>query len=177
LKIERFGANIFGGKLDGSAFVDLTKGLNYRAGFLIKGLSMATLCERIEPIKGFISGKVDGIATFKGTGIGLPHLIGMADFWSYAAPNEKTMISKEFLQKIGGPSVRAYLGNRNFDNGVLSLYLQNGDMIFKQMEISNRNFFGIKDLDVKVAPFNNRIAVDKFLWAITEAALRAKEKK
>ena len=177
LKIERFGANIFGGKLDGSAFVDLTKGLNYRAGFLIKGLSMATLCERIEPIKGFISGKVDGIATFKGTGTGLPHLIGMADFWSYAAPNEKTMISKEFLQKIGGPSVRAYLGNRSFDNGVLSLYLQNGDMIFKQMEISNRNFFGIKDLDVKVAPFNNRIAVDKFLWAITEAALRAKEKK
>ena len=177
LKIERFGANIFGGKLDGSAFVDLSKGLNYRAGFLIKGLSMATLCEGIEPIKGFISGKVDGIATFKGTGTGLSHLIGMADFWTYAAPNEKTLISKEFLQKIGGPSVRSYLGNRNFDNGVLSLYLQNGDLIFKQLEISNRNFFGIKDLDVKVAPFNNRIAVDKFLWAITEAAQRAKEKK
>ena len=177
LKIERFGGNIFGGELDGSAFVDLSKGLNYRAGFLIKGLSMATLCDRIEPIKGFISGKVDGIATFKGSGTGLSHLIGMADFWTYAAPNEKTMISKEFLQKIGGPSVRSYLGNRSFDNGVLSLYLQNGDMIFKQLEISNRNFFGVKDLDVKVAPFNNRIAVDKFLWAITEAALRAKEKK
>ena len=36
LKIERFGANIFGGRLEGSAFVDLSKGLNYRAGFLIK---------------------------------------------------------------------------------------------------------------------------------------------
>jgi hypothetical protein len=177
LKIERFGANIFGGRLDGSAFVDLSKGLNYRAGFLIKELSMATLCQGIESIKGFISGKVDGIATFKGTGTGLSHLIGMADFWTYSAGNEKTMISKEFLQKIGGPSVRFYLGNRSFDMGTMSLYLQNGDLVFKQLEISNRNFFGVKDLDVKVAPFNNRIAVDKFLWAITEAAQRAEEKK
>jgi hypothetical protein len=30
---------------------------------------------------------------------------------------------------------------------------------------------------VKVVPFNNRIALDKFLWSITEAAQRPKEKK
>jgi hypothetical protein len=59
----------------------------------------------------------------------------------------------------------------------MSLYLQKGDLIFKELEISNRSLFGITDLSVKVMPFNNRIALDKFLWSITEAAQRPKEKK
>jgi len=33
------------------------------------------------------------------------------------------------------------------------------------------------DLSIKVAPLNNRIALDNFLWTITEAAERAKKKK
>jgi hypothetical protein len=177
LNIERFGANIFGGRFEGSGLLDLSKGLDYRAGFIIQGLSMATLCERIEPIRGFISGKVDGVANFKGSGAGLSHLMGMADFWTYSSGNEKTMISKEFLQKIGGPSLKTYLGNRRFNKGIMSLYLQKGDLIFKELEISNRNFFGVTDLSVKVVPFNNRIALDKFLWSVTEAAQRPKEKK
>jgi hypothetical protein len=177
LNIERFGANIFGGRFEGSGLLDLSKGLDYRAGFIIQGLSMATLCERIEPIRGFISGKADGVANLKGSGAGLSHLIGMADFWTYSSGNEKTMISKEFLQKIGGASLKTYLGNRRFNKGIMSLYLQKGDLIFKELEISNRNFFGVTDLSVKVVPFNNRIALDKFLWSITEAAQRPKEKK
>jgi hypothetical protein len=177
LNIDRFSASIFGGRFEGSGLLDLSKGLDYRAGFMIQGLSLATLCERIEPIRGFMSGKVDGIASFKGSGTGLSHLIGMADFWTYSSGNEKTMISKEFLQKIGGPSLKTYLGNRRFNKGIMSLYLQKGDLIFKELEISNRNFFGVTDLSVKVVPFNNRIALDKFLWSVTEAAQRPKEKK
>jgi hypothetical protein len=50
-------------------------------------------------------------------------------------------------------------------------------LIFKELEISNKNFLGITDLSVKVAPLSNRIAIDQFLWTITEAAERAKEKK
>lgn len=177
LNIERFGANIFGGRFEGSGLLDLAKGLDYRAGFIIQGLSMATLCEQIEPIRGFISGKVDGVANLKGSGAGLSHLIGMADFWTYSSGNEKTMISKEFLQKVGGPAVKTYLGDRRFNKGIMSLYLQKGDLIFKELEIVNRNFFGVTDLSVKVVPFNNRIAVEKLLWSVTEAAQRPKEKK
>ena len=118
LNIERFGANIFGGKLEGSALLDLSKGLDYRAGFIIKDLSMATLCERIEPIKGFISGKVDGIGKLQGV---WSRDSPISSGWPISGPiplgNEKTMISKEFLQKIGGPSVKAYLGNRRFNKG------------------------------------------------------------
>jgi hypothetical protein len=177
LNIGRFSGNIFGGMLNGSAVIDISDGLYYRAGIILKGLSLTKLCEGIEPIKGYISGKVDGIANVKGSGTGISQLIGKADFWTYSTDNEKTKISREFLHKIGGPSLKTYLGDRSFDKGIMSLYLQNGFVIFKELEISNRNFLGIKDLSIKVAPFNNKIAIDHLMWTITEAAQRAMGKK
>jgi hypothetical protein len=173
LTVGRFSSNIFGGMLNGSAVIDISNGLHYRAGIILKGLSLTKLCDGIEPIKGYISGKVDGIANIKGSGIGISQLIGKADFWTYSTDNEKTKISREFLHKIGGPSLKTYLGDRSFDKGIMSLYLQNGFVIFKELEISNRNFLGIKDLSIKVAPFNNKIAIDHLMWTITEAAQRA----
>lgn len=127
-------------------------------------------------LDGYISGKVDGIANLKGSGTGISQLIGKADLWTYSTGNEKTKISREFLQKIGGPSLKTYLGDRRFDKGIMRLYLQDGFVIFKELEISNRNLIGITDLSVKVAPFNNRIALDYLMWTITEAAQRVEEK-
>ena len=177
LNIGRFSGNIFGGRLNGSAVVDVSEDLNYRAGILLEGLSLTKLCDGIEPIKGYISGKVDGIASLKGKGTGISQLIGKADFWTYSTKEEKTKISREFLQRVGGPSLGAYLRDRNFDKGIMSLYLQNGFIIFKELEMSNRNLLGMTDLSVKVAPLSNRIAIDHLMWSITEAAQRAKEKK
>jgi len=176
LNIGHFSGNIFGGRIDGSAMIDISNGLSYRAGFVLKGLSLTELCNGIEPIKGYISGKVDGIGIFKGTAAGLSRLAGKADFWTYSAGTEETKISKDFLQKLGGVSLKAYLGDRKFDKGVMSLYLQNGFVTFEELEISNRNFLGITDLSVKVAPFNNRIAIDHLMSSITEAAQRAQKK-
>jgi hypothetical protein len=175
--IERFSANIFGGKLNGSAIMDLSKGFDCRIGFLVKGMSLKRLCDGIDPIKGFMSGKIDGIGSLKASGVGISKLMGMADFWTYSAEGEKTMISKEFLQKVGGPSLKAYLRNRNFDKGILTLYLKDGGLIFRDLEISNRNFLGMTDLSVKVAPMSNRIGLDHLLWTIAEAGERAKKKK
>jgi len=62
--------------------------------------------------------------------------------------------------------------DRSFSKGVMNLYLQNGFVIFKELEISNRNLLGMNDLSVKVAPFNNRIGIDHLMWTITEAAQR-----
>jgi hypothetical protein len=177
LNINHFSGNIFGGMLNGSAMIDISNGLHYRAGVILKRLSLTKLCEGIEPIKGYISGKVDGVANIKGTGVGISKLIGKADSWSYSTDNEKTKISKEFLHKIGGPSLKTYLGDRSFDKGIMSLYLQDGFIIFRELEISNRNLLGMKDLSVKVVPFNNKIAIGHLMWTITEAAQRAKEKK
>ncbi len=174
--VERFSANIFGGKLSGSAVIDISNGLQYKAGLLVKGLSLRKLCDSIKPLKGFISGKLDGVGMFKGSGTGLSALIGKADFWTYPTHDEKTIISKEFLQKIAGASMKAYLGNRPFDKGVMTVYVQNGDLTFEELEISNRNLLGMTDLSIKVAPFSNRIALNDFLWSITEAAERTKKK-
>jgi hypothetical protein len=176
LKIDRISANIFGGRMYGSALVDISGDVNYRAGILLEQVSLTELCRAIEPIKGYISGKVDGIATIKGSGMGLSRLIGKADLWTYSSGGEKTRISKEFLQKVGGTSLKTYLGDRSFNKGIMNLYLQNGFVIFRELEISNRNLLGINDLSVKVAPFNNRIGIDHLMWTITEAAQRAKSK-
>jgi hypothetical protein len=176
LNFERFSGTIFGGRVYGSAVVDMSNGFRYRGGVLLKGLSLKTLCEEIEPIKGYISGNIDGVAQFKGFGTGISQIIGKADFWTYSTDNEKTKISREFLRKIGGPSLKTYIGERRFDKGIMSLYVQNGFLIFNELEISNRNFFGLRDLSIKVMPFNNRIAIDHLMWTITEAAQRAKEK-
>lgn len=176
LNIPRFDASIFAGKMTGSASIDISDGLNYRAGMIAKEISLTRLCEDIGPIKGYLSGRVDGEALLRGKGAGTTGIIGKADFWAYSAAGEKTKISREFLQKVGGPSVKAYLGERPFDKGIISLYLQSGFLIFKEMEISHKNLLGITDLSVKVAPFNNRIALDHLMATIAEAAERAKEK-
>ncbi len=174
LKINRFSAKMFGGKVYGTGFADLSDGLSYRGGIIADGVSLTQLCEEMPPIKGYISGKIDGIAAIKGTGAGLTNIKGKADFWTYSTDGERTRISREFLEKIGGPQVRAYLGERKFNRGIMGLYIQNGFIIFRELEISNRNLVGITDLSVKVAPLNNRIAIDHLMWTITEAAQRAK---
>jgi hypothetical protein len=175
LNIGKVSANIFGGTLEGSAVVGLSGGLEYRAGFIVDGLSLRKLCDNIGPIRGYISGKVGGVADFKSSGDGITGLIGKADFWTYATEDEKTMISKEFLRKVGGPAVKTYLGDRSFDKGIVDIYIRKGFLIFRDLEISHRNFLGIRDLSIKVAPFNNRIRIGDLLWSITEAAQRAKK--
>jgi hypothetical protein len=176
LNVDRFSGKIFGGSLNGSAAVGISNGISYRAGFLVEGMSLTELCDGIEPIKGYISGKVNAVGNIKGSGAGTADLIGKADIWTYSTRDEKTKISKEFLKKMGGPSVKAYLGDRKFDKGEMIVYLQNGYFIFEELEISNRNIFGVRDLSIKVAPHSNRIAIDHLMWSIVEAAGRAKEK-
>jgi len=177
LNIRHFDATIFEGRLIGSALVDVSDGLWYRAGLLIKGLSMTKLCDSIPPIRGYISGKVDGIAQIKGSGKGISQLIGRADFWTYSTENEKTEISREFLQKVGGTSLKMYMMDRPYDKGIMGLYIKDGFIIFKELEISNKNLVGIKDLSVKVVPLNNKISIEHLMWTIIEAGHRAKKKK
>ncbi len=175
LTISHLSAKMFEGDLYGAAAVDLYPKPGYRAGVVVDGISLTRLCEDITPIRGYISGKVDGIMALMGTDAGISGLIGKMDFWTYADKTERTRISREFLEKIGGPQVRAYLGERKFDRGIMSAYLQNGYLVFRALEISNRNFFGMTDLSVKVAPLNNRISIDHLMWTIVEAAQRAKK--
>jgi len=175
LNINHISANMFGGRLYGAAVVEYAQGLAYRAGMLADGISLTSLCDEIIPIKGYLSGRINGIAALKGRGANLNNIIGKADLWTYSDSSERTLMSREFLEKLGGPQVKAYLGERKFDRGIMSLYIQDGDFIFNDLEISNRNFIGMTDLMVKVAPLNNRVSIDHLLWTITTAAQRARK--
>jgi hypothetical protein len=103
-------------------------------------------------------------------------MIGRADFWTYDTEDEKTTISKEFLKEVGGTSLKMYMTDRPYDRGILGLYIKDGFIIFKELEISNRNFIGVQDLSVKVVPLNNKISIDHLMWTIIEAGHRAKKK-
>lgn len=176
LNVGRFSATIFGGRLHGSAVLDLSDGLRYRGGAVLDDMSLTKLCDIIEPLRGYLSGRVSGTVGFQGSGTEVSGLAGKADFWTYDTEDEKRKISREFLLKIGGPTARIYLGDRRFDKGVMTAYLKDGSVIFRELEISNRNFLGIRDLSIKVAPMSNRISLDHLLWTIAEAADRAKDK-
>lgn len=176
LELGLLSSEVFNGSLKGSGMVDYSKGLNYSGGFILEDLSLANLTDSIEPIRRYLSGKINGVGYLKGNGASIPQLKGKAEFWAHSAQGEKMKISREFLQKLGGPSLKSYISERSFDRGVMSVYLSEGDLIFKELEISNRNIFGIMDLSIKVAPLNNRISLDHLMWSIAEAASRAKEK-
>jgi hypothetical protein len=175
LNVRLFKGDIFGGKLSGAARVSLSETLSYKAGIILNGLSLTELCEEIEPIKGYLSGMINGVIQVKGSGGGFSNLLGKADFWTYKSKQEEMKISKEFLHKIGGLSLKTYLGDRSFDKGEMVLYLQDGFIIFHELNIENKNLVGMKDLSIKVAPLNNRISIEHLLWTMAAAAQRVEK--
>ncbi|MEW6444227.1 MAG: hypothetical protein AB1640_25055, partial [bacterium] len=173
MEIARFGADAFGGRLSGAAVVDASSDVQYNLGLLCEGVRLSEVCRRIAPIEGYLSGCVDGSARLRGTRGGLSGVVGRADFWTYSRKGEKTKISKRLLEKIASRSMKMVFGDREFDRGIMSLYMKEGWLIFKELEISNRNLLGVTDLSVKVVPLNNRIAIDRLAGSITAAAQRA----
>lgn len=148
--VERFIADVLGGKMYGTAVFDISNGYNYKVGSILKGLRLSTLCEEITPIRGYLSGMVDGFIHLKGTDGGISTILGKTDFWTYSAKGESTKLSRQFLKKVGGESIKTYLGERDFDKGFMNLYVQNGSLIFHEFEISNKNSFGFTDFLIKL---------------------------
>jgi len=175
LKIKSFDGRIFGGLLHGSGYLNISERLVYGLAFSIDGLSLTNLCNEITPIRGYISGMVKGEGMIKGEGDNIVNMIGKADFSAYKTKDECMKISKDFLYKIGATSMGIFSRDRAYDKGIMSVYFQNGFIIFRDFEISNRNIFGMKDLSIKVAPLNNRISIEHLLWSLNEAAKRAKK--
>jgi hypothetical protein len=58
----------------------------------------------------------------------------------------------------------------------MRILVKDGFVLFRELDISNRNILGVQDLSVKVAPLNNRIAIDHLLWSLAEAGERAQKK-
>lgn len=174
-RVDRIAGEAFGGKIRGLAEVVPGPAPRFQLGLVARGIRLSYLCHAIEPIQGYLSGCVDGTVLVEGSGAGgIGGLSGRAEFWTYGKNCEKTRISRRLLEKIAGRPMPMLLRDRPFDKGELTILLSKGFIVFRDLEISNKNLIGMTDLSVRVAPQNNRIAVDHLLTSLATAAARAR---
>lgn len=175
-EITALKAELYGGELLGKGFVGYRRGAAYGGDILVNDLSLRMFCDSYPAIKGYITGRLDGVMTFHREGAGLKGMTGTIDLWTRTGNHEKMLVSKEFLQKLAGKKLKGifFRNDRPYDRGEISATLKKGYLTFDLLDIEHTNFFGVKDLSVSVAPVQNRIAVDHLISAIREAAARGK---
>ncbi|HEY5973122.1 MAG TPA: hypothetical protein VIU41_00125 [Geobacteraceae bacterium] len=167
---------LYGGRLVGSGFFRLKDGPQYGGDLLLNEVSLRSLCEAIPAIKGYISGRVDGVISLYGSGRESSGLNGFVDLWTRSGEGEPMLVSKEFLQKLAGKKLKGFFfrSDRTYDTGEISAYLENGFLTFDRLDISHTNLLGIRDLSVSVAAVQNRIGLAHLLDVVKEAATRGK---
>jgi uncharacterized protein DUF748 len=178
-EIEEAEIPFSGGMIRGSGAFVVRNGPVYDANLLISDVSLRELCSSFAAIKGYISGKVDGIVSLRGEKGGVGGLKGFVDLWTRSGKSEKRLVSKEFLQKLAGKNLKGFFfrNDRPYDRGEITAYLDGGYLTFGVLDISHTNFFGIRDLSVSVAPVSNRITLDHLFLSIKQAAERGKAAK
>ncbi len=176
MKFSPIKLNLYDGRLLGSGYLILKGTPEYGADFLLNDLSLKQFCDSFPSIKGYITGRVDGVLSLKNRKGGMNNLTGFVNLWTRTGKGEKMLVSKEFLQKLAGKKLRGFFfqNDRPYDNGEISAYLQQNFLTFEKLNISHTNFLGMKDLSVSVAPVQNRIALDHLLGSIRDAAARGK---
>ncbi|WP_236685619.1 DUF748 domain-containing protein [Geobacter pickeringii] len=169
-------SSLYEGALLGTGFVAVQGGLAYGADILVNDLSLRRLCDAFPKIKGYASGRIDGVVSLYGEGQGVAGLVGFTDLWARESRQEQMLLSKEFLQRLAGKKLRGFFfrDDRSYDTGEVSAYLEGGYLTFTTLDVSHTNFLGVRDLSVSVAPIQNRIALEHLFGAIREAAARGK---
>lgn len=169
-------ATLYGGRLYGNGFFRLGEGERYGGNLLLDDVSLRRLCEAFPAIKGYISGRLDGIVSLAGTAPGRDGLVGFVDLWTRNSRDEQMLVSKEFLQKLAGKKLRGFFfrTDRPYDRGEISASLESGMLTFNRLDLSHTNFFGVKDLSVAVATVQNQISLEHLLSVVKEAASRGK---
>ncbi|WP_239026857.1 AsmA family protein [Geomonas oryzisoli] len=176
MEIAPLRTTLYDGTMLGTGYLAVKEKLTYRADLLVNGLSLKQLCRSIPSVQGYISGRVDGVISFRGVGGGVAGMTGFVDLWAREGGGEKMLVSKEFLQRLAKQKLSGFfLGrDRDYDEAEIKATLQEGDLTFNTLKIVNTNFFGVKDLNVNIAPTQNRIALDHLLESVKEAAVRGK---
>ncbi|RNC72601.1 MAG: hypothetical protein ED859_01160 [Desulfuromonadales bacterium] len=176
VEIVSLRSSLHEGAILGRGFVATRGGLAYGSDILISDLSLRRFCDALPKIRGYVSGRLDGVVSLYGEGQGLDGLDGFVDLWARESDAERMLLSKEFLQRLAGKKLRGFFfrDDRPFDRGEVSAYLEEGYLTFTVLDFSHTNLLGVKDLSVSVAPVQNRIALDHLLGALKEAAARGK---
>jgi hypothetical protein len=176
-ELVSFRSAAYRGTLAGSGHFHIDKGPQYGGNIILDGVSLRAFCDSYPAIKGYLSGTLSGAINLSGARGGIGGLEGYVDLWTRATRDEKMLVSKEFLQKLAGTKLKGifFRTDRPYDRGEITAYLQEGYLTFETLDISHTNFLGIKDLNVAVAPVQNRIALDHLFESIKQAAERGKK--
>jgi hypothetical protein len=174
--ISSLQSSFYEGALLGRGIFALGQHPDYRGDLLIQGISMKALCSKIPNVKGYISGRVDGVISVSGGAGGLAGITGFTHLWAREGAGEKMLVSKEFLQRLSKQKLSGFFlsSDRPYDQAEIKAMLMGGDMSFDTLQIVHTNLFGVRDLNVSVAPAQNRIALDHLFASIKEAAVRGK---
>jgi hypothetical protein len=175
-EISSLQAGFYQGVLCGRGFFRYRRGAQYGADILIHDVSLREICNAYPAVKGYLSGRLDGMMSLYGEGKSLNDLSGIVEIWTRSVKGEKMLVSKEFLQKLAGKKLKGifFREDRSYDRGEIEVFLENGYLTFETLDISHTNFLGIRDLSVSVAAVQNRIGLDHLFTAIREAAARGK---
>ncbi|MBI1922283.1 MAG: hypothetical protein HYS23_14505 [Geobacter sp.] len=176
LELAALDAELYQGRLTGRGHLLAGKPFEYGADLLLDSLSLREFCNAFPNIKGYLTGKMDGVVSILGKGKGVEGITGFVELWTRSTKDEKMLVSREFLQKLAGKKLRGFFfrDDRPYDRGDISAYLENGYLTFQKLDISHTNLFGHRDLSVTVAPVQNRIALMHLVEAVREAAARGK---
>jgi hypothetical protein len=175
IAIQRLSFEAWGGRVSGSGSVQPLAG-KITIALLIEGLSLRAICDAFPPVKGYISGRLNGLAVLSISHFSLDQAQGGARFWAVDSRQERNEISRVLIEKLAGQRIRYFnlFGqDRRYDRGVLDVVLKRGYLIFRELDISHTTL-GIKDLDIKVAPNFNKIGLAHLLESVREATERIK---
>jgi hypothetical protein len=175
-EISSIESSLYGGKVIGKGYMVYDKGLRYDVDLLISDMSLRRFCNSYPNLKGYISGQLDGIISLYGEEGGLSNMLGFVDLWAHTGKGEKMLVSKEFLQRLAGKKLKGFFfrDDRPYDRGEISAYLQDGYLTFEHLDLSHTNLLGMNDLNVSVAPVQNRIGLKHLFDSIRQAAARGK---
>jgi hypothetical protein len=169
-------STLYEGALLGRGYLTMRGGLSYRGDLLINGLSLKQLCSIFPGIQGYISGRVDGVVSMSGGSHGLAGLSGFTQLWAREGGGEKMLVSKEFLQRLAKQKLGGFFfrSDRRYDQAEIKALMEEGYLSFETLKIVHTNLFGVRDLNVSIAPTQNRIALNHLLESVQQAATRGK---
>jgi hypothetical protein len=72
-------------------------------------------------------------------------------------------------QKLSGFFFRS---DRSYDQAEIKALMESGYLSFQTLHLVHTNLFGVRDLNVSIAPTQNRIALDHLFDSIKQAAVR-----
>jgi hypothetical protein len=175
LNIDQCASNLFDGRAYVAGSFDYrSKKDRYNLSVLFKDISLEDISNRVNSIKDYITGRINGLVWLNGNGEELKTMDGLFEFWSIKSKKESRRLGKAFLEKLGAKS-RFFIGSsRSYDRAEISGYIKEGVLTFSKFNISN-TILGYKNLSIKVDPRRNTISLAHMISVIREISKRASE--